>query len=300
MRLLADSEVLAERLSVIMQKGGWPVAPLGMALLFLLQDKLVFNPVSTPPALYRQSGAHRMRAVTLSMHDGTRLRGWWLRPNRATPNAAPALVYFGGRSEEVSWISGRLGALHGVHSLFVNYRGYGGSQGRPSERALLADALALYDWISSQSAVDARRVGLIGRSLGSGIAAYVASERPAAAVVLITPYDSIVEIARRRFPHCATQLLLKHRFDALRFAQRACAPALVLLAECDTVIPTHHALHLIEAWRGKKEVLVIQNTNHCDVQEHLHSWQAIADFLIQQFNLQQPRRAANPTHRPIS
>jgi uncharacterized protein len=141
----------------------------------------------------------------------------------------------------------------------------------------------LYDWISSQPAVDAHRVGLIGRSLGSGIAAYVASERPAAAVVLITPYDSVVEIARRRFPYCATQLLLKHRFDALRFAQRARAPALVLLAECDTVIPKHHALHLIEAWAGKKEVVVIQNTNHCNVQEHFGSWQIIADFLTQQF-----------------
>src|SRR5436190_920528 len=84
---------------------------------------------------------------------------------------------------------------------------------------------------SAQPGVDPHRVGLIGRSLGSGVAAYVASERPAAAVVLITPYDSIVEIARRRFPYCAARILLKHRFDALGFARRARAPALMLLAE---------------------------------------------------------------------
>ena len=292
MRLLPDPEALANGLSALMQKGGWLIAPLGgMALLYLLQDKLVFNPVNTPASLYRASGGHRGRAVTLSMHDGNRLRGWWLRPHRETPTLAPALVYFGGRSEEVSWISARLAALRGVHSLFLNYRGYGGSQGRPSERAVLADALTLYDWISSRPGVDPHRVGLIGRSLGSGIAAYVASERPAAAVVLITPYDSVVEIARCRFPYCATQILLKHRFDALGFARRARAPALVLLAEVDTVIPKHHALHLIEAWAGKKEVVLIQNTNHCDVQEHVHSWQAIAEFLTQQFNLEQPERA---------
>jgi len=74
----------------------------------------------------------------------------------------------------------------------------------------------------------------------------------------------------------------------------------MLLAEIDTVIPTYHALRLIDAWAGKKKVILIQNTNHCDVQEHLHSWQAIADFLTQQFDLQRPQEAANPTIGPIS
>jgi hypothetical protein len=74
MRLLPDSEALAIGLSAFMQKGGWLIAPLGgMALLYLLQDKLVFNPVNAPTSLYRASGQHRLRAVTLSMHDGTRL-----------------------------------------------------------------------------------------------------------------------------------------------------------------------------------------------------------------------------------
>ncbi len=104
-------------------------------------------------------------------------------------------------------------------------------------------------------------------------------------MVLITPYDSVAEIARQRFPYCATQFLLKHRFDALHFAQRASAPALVVLAEVDTVIPKHHALHLIQAWAGQKQVIVIQNTNHCDVQEHAHTWQAITDFVTRQFNV---------------
>jgi homoserine O-acetyltransferase len=141
--------------------------------------------------------------------------------------------------------------------LFLNYRGYGDSQGKPSERNLLADALELYDWISAQSGVLAQRVVVIGRSLGTGIAAYVACQRPAAAAILITPYDSIVEIARRRFPYCAAQLLLKHRFDALRFASLAKAPALVLLAEHDSVIPKHHAMRLLDAWAGPKQVATI-------------------------------------------
>ena len=183
----------------------------------------------------------------------------------------------------MSWVSEPCAALGGVHALFLNYRGYGNSQGEPSERSLLADALELYDWISSQPGVHAQRVAVIGRSLGTGIAAYVASQRPAAAAVLITPYDSIVEIARRRFPCCAAQLLLKHRFDALRFASLAKAPALVLLAEHDSVIPTHHAMRLVDSWAGPKQVATVAATDHCDVQAHPGSWQAIAAFLKQQF-----------------
>jgi len=254
-----------------------------MAMLYLLQDKLVFNPVNTPPSVYRAGNGHRARAVTLTMRDGTRVRGWWMRPHRATPNSCPALIYFGGRSEEVSWVSGPCSGLGGLHAVFMNYRGYGNSQGKPSEASLLADALELYDWIGSQPGVHAQQVVVIGRSLGTGIAAYVASQRPVAAAILITPYDSIVEIARRRFPYCAAQFLLKHRFDALRFASLATAPALVLLAEHDTVIPKHHAMRLVEAWGGQKQVTTIAATDHCDVQAHQVSWKAIAAFLKQQF-----------------
>ena len=77
MKLLPDAEDFAEGLSAFIRKGGWLVAPLGgMAILYLLQDKLVFNPVNTPPSVYRAGGGHRSRAVTLTMRDGARLRGW--------------------------------------------------------------------------------------------------------------------------------------------------------------------------------------------------------------------------------
>jgi hypothetical protein len=77
MKLLPDAEEFAEGLSAFIRKGGWLVAPLGgMAILYLLQDKLVFNPVNTPPSVYRARGGHRSRAVTLTMRDGARLRGW--------------------------------------------------------------------------------------------------------------------------------------------------------------------------------------------------------------------------------
>jgi len=278
MKMLLRSLNLAELLSAFIRKGGWLFAPLGgFALLYLLQDKLVFNPARTPPAIHRSNATHRARAVTLSMHDGARLRGWWMRPVRTCPIRCPVLIYFGGRSEEVSWVSEH--AVPGVHTLLVNYRGYGDSDGKPSESKLLADALELYDWISGQAGVDPDRITVIGRSLGTGIATYLATQRPVSAVVLITPYDSIVEIARRRFPYCAARLLLKHRFDSIRIAAAARPPVLGLLADQDEVVPKHHALRLFDAWAGPRQIITISSTNHCDIQLHPATWQAIRDFV---------------------
>ena len=281
MKLRSHSADIAQLISAFVCKGGWLTAPLGgAALLYLMQDKLVFNPVRTVPVVHRASTNHKTRAVTLTMQDGTALRGWLLRPSQPAPLRAPALLYFGGRSEEVSWVSQQFAQLCGFHSLFVNYRGYGDSQGQPSEGKLLADGLELFDWLSQQPGVDPARVSVIGRSLGTGVAAYVAAHRPVAAAVLITPYDSMVELARHRFPYCAAQLLLKHRFESVRFASLTRAPALILLAQNDDVVPQDHAVRFINAWAGMKRIKTIKGSGHCDIQANPASWNAIRRFLL--------------------
>jgi len=284
-KLLAESADLAELLSAFVRKGGWLAAPLGgIALLYFLQERLVFNPVRTPAVPQRTRPSHRARAVSLVMGDGAHLRGWWMRPNRSSAEPGPAVLYFGGRSEEVSWVSEQLTGLNGMSSLFVNYRGYGSSEGQPSEHKMLADALELYDWVCSQPGVDRRRLSVVGRSLGTGIATYLSARRAVAATVLITPYDNVVELARLRFPFCGTQLLLKHRFESVRFARAAQTPALVLLAESDEIVPREHAVRLIDAWAGTKQVATIPGTTHCDVQENPLTWKIIRDFLGQELS----------------
>ncbi len=297
MKLLFETDAFAELLSAFIQKGGWLSASLGgAALLYFFQDKLVFNPVRGSTAVYGCPANHRIRAVVLEMRDGARLRGWWMRANRETPTNCPAIIYFGGRSEEVSWVSKQLGSFSGHHSLFVNYRGYGDSEGKPSERDLLSDALELYDWMADQPGVDPKKIVVIGRSLGAGVAAYVAAHRPAAAAVLITPYDSFVEIARRRFPHCGTQLFLKHRFEAMQFALEASTPALMLLADTDDIVPKEHAARLIDAWVGPKKVVTIDQTTHLDIQSHPETWNAIREFVHNAVVRGERRRTGRPTH----
>ena len=271
----------SSRLVRALKLGGLLAIPLGStAALYLLQDRLVFNPTRTPAVTRPVGKDHRRRAVTLRMQDGTRLRGWWYRPSRQGPSTTPAVLYFGGRSEEVSWLTDISSHFAGAHVLAINYRGYGSSEGQPSERALFSDALELYDWLASQPNVDPHRIALVGRSLGTGVAAYVAARRQVAAAVLITPYDSILEIARRRFPLSPVRFLLRHSFASVTYAGVTRTPVLVLMAERDEVVPHQHTLKLIEAWAGEKQVVHIPNSDHFDILQNVRSWRAVRKFLL--------------------
>ncbi len=267
-------------LATALKLGGLLAVPLtSTAALYFFQDRLVFNPTRTPAVTRPVGPGHRRRAVTLRMRDGVRLRGWWYRPSRSNPVSGPAVIYFGGRSEEVSWLSEISGTFAGANVLAVNYRGYGSSEGQPSENALFSDALELCDWLAAQAGVDPDRIALVGRSLGTGIAAFVAARRQIAAAVLITPYDSVLEIARRRFPLSPVRLLLRHTFASVTYAVATKTPVLVLMAERDDVVPHRHTLKLIDAWAGEKQVVHIPGTDHFDILSSARSWRAVRKFL---------------------
>lgn len=145
-----------------------------------------------------------------------------------------ALIYFGGNAEDVSLnLAGFSTGFPDSAIYLLHYRGYGGSSGKPSEKALFADALTLFDEVHHQH----RDVDVVGRSLGSGIAVYVASRRPVARLVLVTPYDSLQELAARQFPYLPVRWLLLDKFESWRFAPHVIAPTLIIAADHDEVIP---------------------------------------------------------------
>lgn len=147
---------------------------------------------------------------------------------------AQALIYFGGNAEDVSWNLPTLTEAFPAHSLYLlHYRGYGGSAGQPTEAALLADALALYERVRPSQP----EITVIGRSLGSGVAVYLASQRPVQRLVLVTPYESLRELAAQRFPGFPVRWLLKDGFESWRYAAQVSAPTLLIAAERDEVIP---------------------------------------------------------------
>jgi uncharacterized protein len=246
------------------------------------QRRLVFNPCIKPEVESPRSSGHRTRPIVLRAKDGTRLCGWLLTP--LVPGPRPAVMYFGGRSEEVSWVARDAGKLFpGMTVLAMNYRGYGQSHGVPAEIHMIEDGCTLFDWLAALGQVDAARIALVGRSLGSGVAVQVAMERPAHSVVLITPYDSILAIAKRRFRAMPIHYLLRHRFESIKYAPSLKAPTYVLRAAEDDVVPHSHTDQLV----GKLGTLVADDTvpgsDHMNI-PYLEATQAlIASFLTRQF-----------------
>jgi len=188
-------------------------------------------------------------------NEGGRIKVW-----HVARGGSRALIYFGGNAEDVSGNVESFAAAFPGRSLFlVNYRGYGGSTGRPSEAGLNADALAVFDHVQ-QAHGD---IAVMGRSLGSGVAVALASKRPVDRLVLVTAYDSLVNVAREYFGWLPVGLLLKDRYDSAGLAREVDAPVLIVIAAEDEIISTPRSEALAAAFApGQARSAIVQGATH--------------------------------------
>jgi hypothetical protein len=203
--------------------------------------------------------------------DGAEVKVWAVeRPGES------ALIYFGGNAEDVGASVGRFAALLPERSLyFVNYRGYGGSTGRPSEAALVGDAFALYDLLRARHG----DIAVIGRSLGSGVAVRLASEREVSRLVLVTPYDSLVAVARAHFGWLPVGLLMLDRYDSAGRARTVASETLVVIAADDEIIPRARSDALVAAFRSPPRVVVLDGAGHNEIDGDPRYFEELARFL---------------------
>lgn len=201
------------------------------------------------------------------------LRGWIVNPGRAD-----AVLYFGGNAERIEDNRDDLAAwLPARSSYLLAYRGYGASDGSPSEAALLADALALYDEVRRRHPDG--RIALIGRSLGAAIANHVAAHRDVERLVLVTPFDSLTAVAQGHYRWLPVRLLLRDRYDAAAWLARYGGPLLILRAGNDAVIPPRHTDRLIAAWPHTPEVVDFPQAGHNDIHLQPGYAEALSSFL---------------------
>lgn len=236
------------------------------ALMYLSQDRLLYFPT---PDIARP-GAQVLR---VKRGDVT-VKVWELHPI-----ARPALLYFGGNGEDVGANLQSFERAFPDRAIYlVNYRGYGGSTGRPTEAALIGDAEAIYDQLATQH----DRIVVMGRSLGTGVATALASSRPVAGLVLVTPFDSIANVGAGRYPWLPVRWLIKDPYDSAARIGKVRAPVLVLIAERDDSIlrPRTDAL-IAAAPTGLVHTVVIPAAGHNDIETFPPYWPALQAFVGQ-------------------
>lgn len=231
---------------------------IGLLILLLLAyvTMCIFLYVKQRDLLYFPTQALNVAgAKSISLKsDAGELNGWIINPGKTK-----ALIYFGGNGEQVEHNAGFFAKCLPDQSIYLMpYRGYGGNPGLPSEVSLFADALALQSQIKSHHS----ELSLMGRSLGSGVAVYVASQRSVQKLLLITPYDSIAKVAAEKYPAFPVRFLLNDRYDSVEYAKRVNAAVKILIAADDVIIPPSHSLQLAKAFNQKPIVKYIQGAGH--------------------------------------
>ena len=228
---------------------------------------------------FPQSGLRtELRAITDSApvfelnNQGVTLRGWVL--NKGRPQA---IIYFGGNAERVEANIPEFRQAFSDHSVYLMpYRGYGESEGTATEENLNSDALAIYDELAKTH----DSIHVIGRSLGGGVATYLASIKKVDKLMLVTPFDSAVNLARVFYPLFPIGLILTDQYDSASRVGQLDVPTLVVVAGNDEIVPRQNTERLLSAFRPDHlTVKVIDRATHNSISTYPEYLITLAEFV---------------------
>ncbi|MDH3196326.1 MAG: alpha/beta hydrolase [Hyphomicrobiales bacterium] len=232
-----------------------------VSYLYLFQRDFVFKP-GGELAAPADKGLADVEVRSYEMADGVRLTGWYARADAGKPS----VLYFHGNAGNLSGRSDRFRTIlaSGFGLLAASYRGYPGSEGQPGERQMVADGLALYDWLAGQS----DEIIVHGESLGTSIAVAVAASRDARALVLEAPYTAAVDLAAKQYPWIPVGLLMIDQFVSRERIGEVSEPLLIVHGSDDRIIPVSHGRRLHALAGEPKSLAVIDGAGHADLWPH--------------------------------
>lgn len=250
-----------------------------IAALYFFQDRLVYFPDPrriTP----EEAGLTGVEEVVLerpaeSGAEAARVVGWYV-PARG---GGPTLLYFHGNGGSLINRAARVAKYRdaGLGVLLMTYRGYGGSTGRPSEKKNIGDGQAAYRWLRDKG-VAAKSIVVYGESLGSGIAVPVAAGHDVGALVLETPFSSVVDVGAERFRWAPVRLAIRDKYNSVAVIGQVKAPVLVLHGTEDEVVPYKFGKRLFDAASEPKTLKTYEGGRHNDLYSR-GAWDDIERFL---------------------
>lgn len=192
-------------------------------------------------------------------------------------NKENAILYFGGNGEAVLGNANSFIETFPDHTVYLmNYRGYGGSSGSPTEKGIYSDSLALFDKVASKHP----RITIIGRSLGTGVATFVAVKRKIAKLILITPFDSIEKVANRQFFMYPLSLMLLDKYDSASRVKDINVKTLIMVAKNDNIISFINTENLIKKFPHKQvEIYIIEGVDHNSISFSRKYYRILNEFI---------------------
>lgn len=235
-----------------------------LMLYFIQRHMMYFPDVTRPvPSVY---GVADMIVIDVGTADGLTLQGWY----KAPAAGRPIIVLFHGNGGNIGGrnFKARQFINQGYGFLLAEYRGYGGNRGSPSEQGFYTDARAYLAWLVKQGIAPAQTV-LYGESIGTGVAVEMASETSGyKALVLESPFASMVEMARKQYFFIPVDLLLKDRYDNFSKIKSVKIPLLVLHGAVDPVVPYSQGKKLFDAANEPKKMETFPHGGHVDLYNH--------------------------------
>jgi fermentation-respiration switch protein FrsA (DUF1100 family) len=236
-----------------------------MLLIRVGQRRLIYFPdaeVPGPAAV----GLPLVEPVTMPVEGGGTLHGWFLASSSRP--ASFTVMIFNGNAGNRAYRAPLAAALHrhGANVLLFDYRGFGGNAGTPTQQGLEADARAVRAYMVARPDVQAGGLVYFGESLGTAVATALATEHPPAALILRSPFTSMVEVGQFHYPVLPVRWLLRDRFASIDSIARVRSPVLIIAGDRDSIVPLEHSQRLYDKAAGPKQMVVVRGADHNDIE----------------------------------
>lgn len=229
-----------------------------LIFMYVLQSQMVYHPQKKLEYTPQDIGL-LFEDVRFSTEDDLELHGWYIPAS----NADATVLYFHGNAGN---ISGRLQTIRLLHDLGLNvfifdYRGYGGSEGSPSEAGTYKDALAAWDHLTSERGLPSSNIVIMGRSLGGSVAAWIAAQKKPAAVIIESTFTSAPNLGAELYSWLPVRHILKYEYNTLENVKQIEVPFFIAHSVDDEIVPYHHGKELFKAANDPKKFVELRGSH---------------------------------------